>query len=47
MLNQQNEDRGQVNKGEERSVQLVISGGNSAKPFEFLEEAFNQMAFFI
>ncbi|MEY8403979.1 hypothetical protein AALA54_11695 [Oscillospiraceae bacterium 44-34] len=47
VLNQQNSDGSQVNKGEKRSVQLVISGGNSAKPFELLEEALKQMALFI
>ena len=47
MLNQQNSDSGQVNKGEKRSNQLDISGGDSAKPFELLEEALNQMALFI
>ena len=47
VLNQQNSDGSQVNKGEKRSIQLVISGGNSAKLFELLEEALNQMAFFI
>jgi hypothetical protein len=46
-LNQQNSDRGQVHKGEKRRIQLVIPGGDSAKPFEFLEEALNQMALFI
>lgn len=47
MLNQQNSDRDQVNKGEKRDIQFVIPCGNPAKPFELLEEALNQMAFFI
>ena len=47
MLNQQNSDRGEVNKGEKGSIQLVIPCGNPAKPFELLEEALNQMALFI
>jgi hypothetical protein len=44
VINQQNSDSGQVNKGEKRSNQLVIPGGESAKPFELLEEALNPMA---
>ena len=47
MINQQNSDSSQVNKGEKRSNQLVIPGGESAKLFELLEEALNQMALFI
>ena len=47
VLNQQDSDRGQVNKGKKRSIQLVIPCGNPAKPFELLEEALNQMALFI
>ena len=47
MLKQQNSDGGEVNKSEERSIQLVIPCGDPAKPFELLEEALNQMALFI
>ena len=46
-LNQQNSDSGNVNEGEKRSIQFVISGGDSAKPFELLEETFSQMPFFV
>ena len=46
-LNQQNSDSGNVNESEKRRIQFVISGGDSAKPFELLEEAFNQMTLFI
>ncbi len=47
MLNQQNSDSGQVNKGEKRSNQLVIPDSDSAKPFEVLEEIFNPIPFFV
>ena len=47
VLNQQNRDRSQINKGKKRSIQFVISGGNPAKPFDFLKETLNQMAFFV
>ena len=46
-LNQQNSDSGNVNASEKRRIQFVISGGDPTKPFELLEEAFNQMALFI
>ena len=46
-LKQQNSNRGQVDESKKRNIQLVISGGNSTKPFELLEEALDQMAFFI
>ena len=42
MLNQQNSDRSQINKGKKRSIQFVISGGNPAKPFDFLKETLNE-----
>ena len=47
VLNQQNSDGSQVNKGGKRSVQLIISGSDFAKAFELLEEALNQMTLFI
>ena len=46
-LNQQNSNRGNINEGGKRSSQFVISGGDSAKPFELLEEIFNQIPFFV
>ena len=46
-LNQQNRNGGNVNESEKRRIQFVISGGDPAKPFELLEEAFNQMTLFI
>ena len=46
-LNQQNRNSGNVNESEKRRIQFVISGGDSAKPFELLETAFNQMLFFV
>ncbi len=36
-----------INEGEKRRIQFVISGGDPTKPFKLLEEAFNQMALFI
>ena len=47
MLKQQNSDGGKINEGEKGSIQLVISGGNSAKPLDFLEKALHQMALLI
>ena len=46
-LNQQNRNGGNVNESEKRRIQFIISGGDPAKPFEFLEETFNQMPFFV
>ena len=40
-------NRSEVNNGKKRSIQLVIPGGDPAKPFELLEEALNQMPLFI
>ena len=36
-----------MHKGQEGSSRLVISGGNSAKPLDFLEKTLHQMALFI
>ena len=47
MLKQQNSDRGKMHKGQEGSSRLVISGGNSAKPLDFLEKTLHQMALFM
>ena len=35
MLNQENNDGGNQNKSEERSIQFVIAGKHHAKPLEF------------
>lgn len=47
MLKQQNSDGGKIHKGQEGSIRLVISGGDSAKPLDFLEKTLHQMALFI
>ena len=47
MLFQQNRDRSEQNKGEERSGQLVIPSGDTAKMLKFVEEAFYKMPFFV
>ena len=44
VLNQQDGDSGKENEGQERGIQFVISGGNSAEPLDFLEEALDQSA---
>ena len=38
VLKQQNSDGGKIHKGQEGSIQLVISGGDSAKPLDFPEK---------
>ena len=43
MLNQQNSEGGNEDKGEERSIQLVIAGKHSAKPLELLKETLDQV----
>ena len=35
-----------MNKNQERGVQLVIFGSNSAKPLDFLKETLDQMPLF-
>ena len=47
MPKQQNSDGDKINEGEKGSIRLVISGGDSAKPLDFLEKTLHQMAFFI
>ena len=47
MLKQQNSDGGKIHKGQEGSIRLVISGGDSAKPLDFLEKTLHQMALLI
>ena len=47
MLKQQNSDRGKIHKGQEGSIRLVISGGDSAKQLDFLKKTLHQMALFI
>ena len=47
MLKQQNRDGGKIHNGREGSIRLVIFGGDSAKPLDFLEKTLHQMAFFI
>lgn len=47
MLKQQNRDGGKIHNGREGSIRLVISGGDSAKPLDFLEKTLHQMAFSI
>ena len=44
MLFQQNDNSSNVDESQERSVEFVIARKYPAKPFELLEEAFNQMA---
>ena len=44
MLFQQNDNSSNVDKRQERSIKFVIARKYPAKPFELLEEAFNQMA---
>ena len=38
MRKQQNRDGGKIHNGREGSIRLVISGGDSAKPLDFLEK---------
>ena len=38
VLKQQNSDGGKIYKGQEGSIRLVISGGDSAKPLDFPEK---------
>ena len=47
VLFQQNGDSGNVDEGQKRSVEFVIASKHSAKPLEFLKEAFNQVPFFV
>ena len=47
MVKQQNSDGGKIHKGQEGSIRLVISGGDSAKPLDFLEKTLHQMALLI
>ena len=47
MLKQQNSDGVKIHKGREESSRLVISGGDSAKPLDFLKKTLHQMALFI
>ena len=47
MLNQQNRDSGKVNEGKKRVVGLVIAGGDTAEPLDFLKKAFDQVALFV
>jgi len=42
------EDNGsEINESEERGIKVVVSGSDSAEPFDFLEETFNQVAFLV
>lgn len=41
---QQNSNRSKQNPSKKDSITLLITSGNSAKPFEFLEKAFDHMA---
>ena len=43
MLNQQNDNGSNEDKGEERSIQLVIVGKHPTKALEFLEKTLNQI----
>ena len=43
MLNQQNDNGSNQDKGKEGGVEFVVACKNSAKPFELLKETFNQM----
>ena len=43
MLNQQDSDSGKEDESKKRGVQLVISGGNSAEPLNFLKETLDQV----
>ena len=43
MLNQQNSEGGNEDKGEERSIQLVIAGKHPTKLLEFLKETLDQV----
>ena len=36
-----------MNEGQERSIEFVIASKYPAEPFEFLKEAFNQMALLV
>ena len=47
MLFQQNDNSSNVDKGQEGSVKFVIARKNPAKPFELLEEAFNQVTLLV
>ena len=47
MLKQQNGDGGKRNESEEGTIQSVISGSDSAKPLDLLEEALHQIALLI
>ena len=47
MLKQQNSDGGKIHKGQEGNIRLAISGGDSAKPLDFLEKTLHQMALLI
>ena len=47
MLNQQDSNSGKVDEGQKRDIQLVISGGNSTKPLDFLKETLDQMSFLV
>lgn len=47
VLNQQNSNRSEEKEGQERGIALVISGGNSSKPLDFLEETLDQMALLV
>lgn len=47
MLFQQSENGGNVNEGEKRGRELIISGGDPPEVFYLQEEAFNEMTFFI
>lgn len=46
-LNQQNGNGCEIDKGEKRGIELVITRGKSAKPFDFLEETLDQMALLV
>ena len=47
MLNQQDSNGGKIHKGQEGSIRLVKSGGDSAKPLDFLKKTLHQMALLI
>ncbi len=36
-----------MNKGDKRGIELVVSGSDSAEPFDFPEETLYQVSFFI
>jgi hypothetical protein len=42
-----NHDSSKVSKSQKRSIQFVISCGDSSEPFNLLEKAFNQMTLFV